>query len=97
LHGLALIEPALDLLARFPQDYLLRQVDFMTLAEAETLTEPKFVKPADCTAKVFDAAVYRLGEVIFRDDDLSPQTLVLASDPVDWEMEYRMGAVSLVR
>jgi hypothetical protein len=90
LHGLSLIEPTLDLLARLPRNYLLRQVDFMTLSEAQTLTAPKFVKPADCTAKVFDAAVYEAGRYIFCDDDLSPQTPVLASEPVAWEIEFRV-------
>lgn len=90
LHGLALIEPALDLLTQLPSEYLLRQVEFMTLSEAKALTEPTFVKPADCTAKVFDAAIYEAGRFIFCDDDLPPQTPVLASEPVDWEAEYRV-------
>jgi hypothetical protein len=90
LHGLSLLEPTLDLLARLPRKYLLRQVDFMTLSEAQTLTGPTFVKPADCTAKLFDAAVYEAGQFIFCDDDLSPQTPVLASEPVNWEAEFRV-------
>jgi hypothetical protein len=90
LHGLALIEPTLDLLACFPHCYLRRQVDFMSLAEAENLAEPKFIKPADCTAKVFDAAVYKEGRFILREDELSPSTPVLAAEPVDWGIEYRV-------
>lgn len=90
MHGLGLIEPTLDLLARLPRKYLLRQVDFMTLSAAQTLTGRTFVKPADCTAKVFDAAIYEAGRFIFCDDDLSPQTPVLASEPVDWEAEFRL-------
>jgi hypothetical protein len=65
-------------------------VDFMTLSEAKASTEPTFVKPADCAAKVFDAAIYEAGRFIFCDDDLPPQTPVLASEPVDWEAEYRV-------
>jgi hypothetical protein len=61
----------------------------MTLADAERLTEPKFVKPADCTAKLFDAAVYASGRHIFCDDALSRQTPVLAAEPVDWDAEFR--------
>lgn len=89
LHDLALIEPSLAILATLPERYLSRQVSLMTLGEAELLDERAFVKPADCTAKLFDASVYDSGQRILRDDALSPATPVLVSTPVEWENEYR--------
>ncbi|HET6880012.1 MAG TPA: ATP-grasp domain-containing protein [Pirellulales bacterium] len=89
LHQLALIEPMLGILAGLPERYTSRQVNLMTLGEAELLDDRAFIKPADCTAKVFDAAVYECGSRILRDDDLSLDTPVLVSEPVEWENEYR--------
>ena len=71
-HDLALIEPPLDVLAALPTRYTSRQIQFMSLAEAESLDYRAFVKPADCTAKLFDAAVYESGQRVLRDDNLSP-------------------------
>jgi hypothetical protein len=89
LRHLALIEPPLGILARLPDEYRSRQIRFMTLGEAESLDRRIFVKPADCTAKVFDAAVYESGDRILRSDDLSAATPVLVSEPVEWANEYR--------
>lgn len=75
-----------DWLAKLPKVYLSRQVDFMTLGEAEKLTERKFIKPAD--DKCFDAKVYNVGE--FKPHELiSKDYPVLVSDVVNFDLEYR--------
>lgn len=89
LHDLALIEPSLGILATIPNEYLAREVRFMSLGEAEAIDRRIFLKPADCTAKTFDAAVYESGRRILRDDDASLTMPVLVSEPVSWENEYR--------
>ena len=89
LHDLALIEPSLGILPTIPHEYLARDVRFMSLGEAESTDRRIFVKPADCTAKIFDAAVYESGRRILRDDDASLTMPVLVSEPVTWENEYR--------
>lgn len=88
-HDLALIEPSFDILARFPERHVCRQMRFMPLTQAKTIREPVFVKPADCTHKCFDAAVYESGWHILCADDLDPMTPVLVSEPVEWAVEYR--------
>lgn len=88
-HDLALLEPALGILATLPECYTSRQIRFMRLGNAEVLDRPMFVKPADCTAKWFDAAVYESGRRILCDDDLSRSTPVLVAPPVEWQNEYR--------
>lgn len=77
---------SLDWLARVPQDFLKRRVEFMTLREAKLIKEVKFIKPAD--DKVFPAKVYHPGE--FQPHEIiSDDTPVLVSDPVEFEIEYR--------
>lgn len=89
LHDLALIEPTLNIMVTLPERYLSRQVRFMSLGDAESLDQRMFVKPADCTAKLFDACVYESGSRILCDDDLSRSTPVLVAEPVEWQVEYR--------
>lgn len=75
-----------DWLARLPEKFLSRKVDFMTLGEAAELTETKFIKPAD--DKCFDAKVYEAGE--FKPNEIiSRQSPVLVSDIVRFDLEYR--------
>src|SRR5262249_35471630 len=88
-HRLALIEPTFDLLARLPRRLRPRGVRYATPGEALMLAQPAFVKPADCTHKVFDAAVWPSGQRIFCADDLSRETPVLISEPVRFGVEYR--------
>ena len=88
-HDIALLEPTLGILATLPECYTSRQIRFMRLGNAEVLDRPMFVRPADCTAKWFDAAVYESGRRILCDDDLSRSTPVLVAEPVEWENEYR--------
>ncbi|MBW3597558.1 MAG: ATP-grasp domain-containing protein [Planctomycetes bacterium] len=89
-HRLVLIEPRFDLLARLPRQYTKRRIVYMTLGDALELSERAFVKPADCTNKAFDAAVWESGKYILCTDDLSRQTAVLVSEPVSWDVEYRV-------
>jgi len=75
-----------DWLAKLPERYLKRNVQFMTLGEAKQLKETKFVKPAD--DKVFAAAVYSPG-TLHPHETVPNDTPTLVSDVVEWEMEYR--------
>lgn len=84
--GWELKQNSFDWLARLPQEYLKRQVQFMTLGEAKKLTETKFIKPAD--DKVFEAKVYAPGELV-TPDVVTDDTPTLVSDIVEWSMEYR--------
>jgi hypothetical protein len=75
-----------DWLARLPQGYLKRKVEFMTLGEAKLITERKFIKPADdkCfEAKVYEPGTFKPHEII--QDDYP----VLVSEPVEFTLEYR--------
>jgi len=58
-----------------------------TLGQARLLTVPKFIKPV--ADKSFPAAVYESGAHLSAPPDLDAE-LVLVSDPVEWEHEYRM-------
>jgi hypothetical protein len=89
-HQLALIEPSFDLLARLPDKFTRREIEYMTLGDALKLRDRWFVKPADCTNKAFDAAVCDAGKYILCSDDLSRDTPVLVSEPVSWDVEYRV-------
>lgn len=89
-HDLALIEPSLDLLALLPIKYTQREVRFASLADALELPHRTFVKPADCASKVFEAQVCEAGKYIRCGTKVSRQTPVLLSDPVIWDVEYRV-------
>lgn len=75
-----------DWLARVPQKFLKRQVDFMTLGEAKKLQTTKFIKPAD--DKVFQAKVYVPGDLV-TPDVVTDDTPTLVSDIVQFDLEYR--------
>lgn len=81
-----LVAQQFDWLARLPQEFTKRRVDFMTLGEAKSIIEKRFIKPAE--HKCFDAKVYAAGE--FKPHALIPEDYpVLVSEIVDWDMEYR--------
>ncbi|MEM8679574.1 MAG: hypothetical protein AAGF97_09510, partial [Planctomycetota bacterium] len=89
-HALVLIEPSLNLLATIPHAFTSRHIEFMSLGDAFKLPDRRFIKPADCTNKAFDTSVWERGASIFCADDLSRDTRVLVSAPVEWSVEYRV-------
>lgn len=73
-------------LANLPQQYINRQIDFMSLKEARLIKDKKFIKPAD--DKCFDAKIYDVGT--FNPSPLiSEDYPVLVSDIVEFIAEYR--------
>lgn len=77
-----------DWLAKLPERFTKRQVDFMTLTEAKQINQNhrKFIKPAD--DKCFDAKIYYPG--YFQPHELIETTYpTLVSDVVSWDLEYR--------
>lgn len=85
--NVALLEPPFDWLARLPDQYRGRKVEFSTLGRARELTAPAFVKPAD--DKCFKAQIYADGKMLPATDLLSPATPVLIAEPVAWDLEVR--------
>lgn len=84
--GWQLKQNSFDWLAKVPQDFLKRRVEFMTLREAKLIKEVKFIKPAD--DKCFPAQVYQPGE--FQPHEVIAEDYpVLVSDPVQFDIEYR--------
>ncbi len=75
-----------DWLAKLPERFVKRNVQFMTLAEAKNLPDKKFIKPAD--DKVFAAAVYEPG-TLNPHETVPLDTPTLVSDIVEWDIEYR--------
>jgi hypothetical protein len=84
--GWTLKQNSFDWLAKLPQEFLKRRVDFMTLKEATQLHEPKFIKPAD--DKCFDAKVYQPGEFLPHESIVEDYPC-LVSDIVKFDTEYR--------
>jgi hypothetical protein len=64
-----------------------RQIRFATLADARSLHEPSFIKPAD--NKVFDARVYQNGEELPQPGIFPETEPVLIAEPVLWDVEFR--------
>lgn len=75
-----------DWLARVPEKFLKRKVDFMTLGEAKRLTEIKFIKPAD--DKCFLAGIYPPGTLVVN-VAVPDDTPTLVSEIVEFDSEYR--------
>lgn len=74
-----------DWLVRLPREMTHREIQLSTLGAARGLVQPTFVKPPN--EKSFAAQVYASGQTLpleFPDD-----MLVLLSEPVDWEVEFR--------
>jgi hypothetical protein len=89
LLKLALLEPPLDLLARLPNSYRLRTVEFGKYAALSRLAGRAFVKPADPLGKVFDAGIYSCAQDIRVRRPIDPETPILVAEPVEWVTEYR--------
>jgi len=87
--GLALLEPPLDALARVPERFRRRQVEFATFADLDRLQGKTFVKPADPLDKWFDAGVYSDVRDIRTRGRLHPNAPVLLSEVVEWSVELR--------
>jgi hypothetical protein len=81
------VEPQLDWLTTVPFEYLLRKIQFSTLADARRLKERAFVKPAD--DKAFRPQVFANGAAIHANELYEPHLPVLISEPVNFELEYR--------
>ena len=88
-YRLALLEPPLDLLARLPAPFLLREVQFARFRDLSRLKRPVFVKPADPLDKCFDVGTYANPRDIRAPKGIDPETFVLAAEPVEWLAEYR--------
>lgn len=87
--GVRLLEPADDFLVRLPQEWRKREISLTTLAQARLWDGgPVFVKPA--ADKSFPARVYAGGAALPGDEAVSGDTLVLLSEPVHWELEWRL-------
>lgn len=88
---LSLLSPPLDWLTRIPVDYVHRAVGFTNLGEARRCTDRLFWKPAD--DKLFPARIYASGTELPAPGELSSDTPVLYSVPVEWTLEYRCFAL----
>lgn len=84
--NLRLIRNSFDWLARVPEEFVKRQIQFMTLGEAKKIKERKFIKP--CDDKCFEAQVYDVG-TFEPPEIISNDYPVLVSDEVEFELEYR--------
>lgn len=85
--GLAMLEPPLGWPAQLCEDLRRREIRGATLAEARTVIEPKFIKPAD--DKCFTARVYSSGADLPAAGVLPESLHVLIAEPVSWEVEFR--------
>lgn len=85
--GIRLWEPPLDFLATLPFEQVRREITFCTLAQAREMTFPLFVKPA--SDKAFEARVYDSPDALPTPDFWPEEMPVLASEVVEWEVEYR--------
>jgi hypothetical protein len=87
LLGARVLEPADDFLPSLPRQYSKRTLELMTLAEARLITDRRFIKPVN--DKFFPAGVYENGDEV--PSTIHGETIaVIASDPVVWEVEYRL-------
>lgn len=85
--GLVLLEPSLDWLTNLPREYLQRDIELMSLAQARRQPNKAFVKPAD--GKIFDPKVYSSGAELPGDDLVDADIPVLRSGIVDFRLEIR--------
>ncbi|MBC7804873.1 MAG: ATP-grasp domain-containing protein [Akkermansiaceae bacterium] len=91
LH-LAMLEPPTDWLPNLPFDLRKRNIVLTTLAGARTVSEPTFIKPAE--DKSFPAGVYADSVALLAvTPGLPDDWPVLLSEPVTWEVEYRVFAL----
>jgi len=74
-------------LSDLPKPLLKREVALMQLKDCRQFDTPKFIKPA--SGKLFDATIYNTGADLPSSDSQDDETLVLVSEPVIWEKEFR--------
>ncbi|WP_327111299.1 ATP-grasp domain-containing protein [Streptomyces sp. NBC_01341] len=86
--GIAPLEAPADWLAHLPAAFVHREIRAMPIREAYGLRRPAFVKsPND---KSIPALVYTDGSRLPGPDAVDPETIVLVSDVVAFEAEYRL-------
>ncbi|WLQ65860.1 ATP-grasp domain-containing protein [Streptomyces sp. NBC_01213] len=86
--GILPLEAPTDWLARLPTTFVRREIRAMPIREAYGLRRPVFVKsPND---KSIPALVYADGSRLPGPDAVGPETVVLVSDVVTFDAEYRL-------
>ncbi|MCB9893739.1 MAG: ATP-grasp domain-containing protein [Planctomycetes bacterium] len=83
--GLVLVYPHDNFLPSIDRRFTLRDVTLATLAEARSIADRRFVKPAN--DKSFLAQVYASGADL--PEGAGEDTPVLVSEVVDWDAEFR--------
>jgi hypothetical protein len=84
----ALLDADPDWLLHLPAHYTKREIMSMTLTQARTLSQARFIKPA--TDKLFAAQVYPSGaDLPVKSQSLPNELPVLVAEPVCWEVELR--------
>jgi hypothetical protein len=84
---LPVIEPPLDWLPKLPAELRKRDVRLTTLAEARTIKERVFIKPAD--EKGLEAKIYQSGAELPAPGIFPEQLPVLVQEVVTWRSEFR--------
>ena len=85
--GLSLIEPTYQWLTTLPFEYLHRDIRLMTMGEARSVADRRFIK---CAAeKFFPARVYDSASALPSADQVSSAVPVLVIEPVAWDIEFR--------
>lgn len=82
-----LLEAPANWLARLPQKFLQRELQFTTLAEARNINTPIFLKPAE--GKSFQAQIYNSNDELPPDESQPEDMPVYVSEPVKWVFEFR--------
>jgi hypothetical protein len=82
-----LLTPPDDWLPNLPTAYRKREVELTSLQKARSLRHPTFVKPVN--EKTFPAGVFADGTHLPTEETVSGATMVLISEPVVWEVEFR--------
>lgn len=70
-----------------PSSFLNRELTQTSLADALTITSPRFVKHS--VSKAFPAAVYTSGVLLDATRSIDPECLVHVGEPVEWQHEFR--------
>ena len=81
------LEPSSDWLPGVPAEHLKRRIRLTTLGEARKTNTPAFIKPV--ADKCFAAKVYAAGAELPPASDVDDSELVLLSEPVKWQVEFR--------
>lgn len=82
-----LLEPPHAWLETLEHELLGRKVAVQSFRDLPSLDYPLFIKPPD--DKIFPAKVYSAPDELLRRDDIGGDQLVLISEPVAFEREYR--------